>query len=88
MKMKAYLESSKEEVYLVLDEKHIQETINKSIDIYCMNEQKRVLDYGEFLWCQLRHIRKRWCFVAITNSTAFSKKHGDCFYIVCNTYYP
>ena len=65
MKMKAYLKSSKEEVYLVLDEKHIQETINKSIDIYCMNEQKSVLDYGEFLWLQLRHIRKRWWFFQI-----------------------
>ncbi len=42
------------------DERNIKETVRKSIDVYCSVEQERLLTYLEFLWVQLRLMRKRW----------------------------
>lgn len=60
MNLEKYLKSTRADICLVPDEKHIQETVKKSIDIYCINEQRNSLSYGEFLWVQLRLMRKRW----------------------------
>ncbi len=45
---------------VIPDEQSIRETVRKSIDAYCSAEQERLLAYWEFLWVQLRLIRKRW----------------------------
>lgn len=42
------------------DEQKVRETIKKSMESYCLAEQERFLTYWEFLWAQLRLIRKRW----------------------------
>lgn len=55
-KMKDYGRNMK----IVSDEQRIAETIRKSVDVYCCEEQKRGLSYREFLWTQLRLIRKQW----------------------------
>lgn len=62
MNLEAHIKSSKEEIPVIPDEKHIQETVKKSIDTFCAKEQEKLLNYGEFLWVQLRLIRKRWWF--------------------------
>lgn len=55
-KLKAY----KEIVRIIPNEQSINETVKKSIDTFCSAEQERLLNYWEFLWAQLRLIRKRW----------------------------
>jgi len=54
------LKDYKEAVNIIPDEQNIKETVRKSIDAYCFAEQERPLAYLEFLWAQLRLIRKRW----------------------------
>lgn len=60
MKLEEKLNNYKETVKIVPNEQRIKETVRKSIDIYCLSEQERLLTYWEFLWAQLRLIRKRW----------------------------
>lgn len=62
MKFKEQIIERKKEVQIVPEEKRIQETIKRSIDTFCSKEQEKRLKYGEFLWIQLRLIRKRWWF--------------------------
>lgn len=60
MNLEEKLKNYKETVKIVPNEQSIKETVRKSIDIYCLAEQERLLTYWEFLWIQLRLIRKRW----------------------------
>ena len=55
-KLKAY----KEIVKIVPNEQSVNETVKKSIDVFCCAEQEGLLNYWEFLWAQLKLIRKRW----------------------------
>lgn len=55
-KMKMY----KESVQIKPEEEKIQETILMSKNAFFMTEQERVLSYQEFLWTQLKVIKKRW----------------------------
>lgn len=55
-KMKQY----KEVRQIKPQEEKIQETIHRSKNAFLMAEQKRTLSYHEFLWTQLKVIRKRW----------------------------
>ena len=55
-KLKDYGESMK----IIPDELKVTETIRKSVEAYCLAEQERFLTYWEFLWTQLRLVRKRW----------------------------
>ena len=55
-KISAYKEAMK----IIPNEQSIEETVKKSIDVFCAAEQKRLINYWEFLWEQLRIIRKRW----------------------------
>lgn len=50
----------KEVVQLKPHEKKIQETILKSKNAFLAAEQEKVLSYREFLWTQLKVIKKRW----------------------------
>lgn len=43
-----------------LHEEKIKETILKSKSAFLMAEQEKVLSYREFLWIQLKVIKKRW----------------------------
>lgn len=60
MNLEKKLRYYKETIKVIPNEKNIKETVKKSIDIYCSTEQERLLTYWEFLWIQLRLIRKRW----------------------------
>lgn len=43
-------------------EEKIQQTIRKSKNAFLTAEQDRIISYHEFLWSQLRFIKKRWWF--------------------------
>lgn len=49
-----------ETIKIIPDEQKVAETVRKSIEAYYLAEQERLLSYWEFLWTQLRLIRKRW----------------------------
>ncbi len=60
MDLERILKDYKETMKVVPDEQNIKETVRRSIDVYCLVEQERLLTYWGFLWEQLRLIRKRW----------------------------
>lgn len=60
MDLEEKLKNYKETLEIVPNEQSINETIKKSIDAFYSAEQERLLNYWEFLWAQLRLIRKRW----------------------------
>ncbi len=62
MNLEKILKDYKETIKVIPDEQNIKATVKKSIDVYCSAEQERLLTYLEFLWAQLRLIRKRWWF--------------------------
>lgn len=94
-KLKDYNQSRK----IIPNEKKVTETIRKSIDAYCSVEQERLLTYWEFLWIQLRLIRKRWWSFQIlllillwaalrTSGTASAKNIKGCCFPVYYFDYP
>lgn len=60
MNFEKKLNDYKETMKIIPNEQNIQETVKKSIDVFCSAEQERLLTYWEFLWAQLKLIRKRW----------------------------
>jgi len=60
MNFERKLNDYKETMKIIPDEQRIEETIKKSIDVFCAVEQERLLNYWEFLWGQFKLIRKRW----------------------------
>lgn len=62
MNLEEKLKSYRETVKIIPNEQSIKETVVKSMDAFCLAEQERMLNYWEFLWAQLRLIRKRWWF--------------------------
>ena len=42
------------------NEEKIVDTVNKSIEIFYLKEQEKILTYREFLWTQFRITQKRW----------------------------
>lgn len=60
MNLEEKLKDYKANIKVIPNEQNIKETVKKSIDVYCLAEQERLLAYWEFLWVQLRLIRKRW----------------------------
>lgn len=60
MKLEEQIRNCKKVMFVTPEEKHIQETIEKSIVTFCTGEQEKRLNYWEFLWIQLRLIRKKW----------------------------
>ena len=60
MNLEEKLINYKETVNIVPNEQRINKTVKKSIDAFCSVEQERMLNYWEFLWAQLKLIRKRW----------------------------
>ena len=47
------------------DEEKIVDTVNKSIEIFYLKEQEKLLTYREFLWTQFRITQKKWWFLQI-----------------------
>jgi len=60
MNFERKMNDCKETMKIIPDEQRIEETIKKSIDVFCSVEQERLLSYWEFLWGQFKLIRKRW----------------------------
>lgn len=60
MNLEKELKDYGESIKIIPNEQKITETIRKSMETYCLAEQERFLTYWEFLWEQLRLIRKRW----------------------------
>lgn len=60
MNFERKLKDYKENMKRIPDEQSIEETVKKSIEVFCSIEQERLLSYWEFLWEQLRLIQKRW----------------------------
>lgn len=60
MNFEKRLNRYKETMKIIPNEQSIKKTVEKSIDVFCSTEQERLLTYWEFLWAQLRLIRKRW----------------------------
>lgn len=62
MNLEKILNDYKEAMKTVPGEQNIRETVKKSISAYYSAEQECPLTYAEFLWAQLRLMRKRWWF--------------------------
>ncbi|MDK2587340.1 hypothetical protein QOZ83_15950 [Romboutsia sedimentorum] len=60
MNFKKKLQSSIKEMKVEVKEEKVQDTIKKSIEVFYYIEQEKVLSYYEFLWAQLKFIKKRW----------------------------
>lgn len=60
MNLEKELKDYGESIKIIPNEQKVTETIGKSMEIYCLAEQECILTYWEFLWAQLRLIRKRW----------------------------
>lgn len=60
MNLEKELKDYGESIKVIPDEQKVTETIRKSMEAYCLAEQECFLTYWEFLWAQLRLIRKRW----------------------------
>ena len=60
MDLERELREYKDSIKIDPNEQKIAETVRKSIEAYCLAEQERILTYWEFLWVQLRLIRKKW----------------------------
>lgn len=54
-----------QEKKLKINEERLQETISKSKAALFSAERERILSYHEFLWMQLKVIRKRWWLLQI-----------------------
>lgn len=65
MDLEGKLKEYKESIKIIPNEQKMAETVRKSIEVYCFAEQERILTYWEFLWVQLRLIRKRWWLLQI-----------------------
>lgn len=60
MNLEKKLMDYKENITIIPREQHITETVRKSVRAYFLVEQEHLLTYREFLWTQLRLVRKRW----------------------------
>lgn len=60
MNLEKELKDYGESIKVIPNEQKVTETIRKSMEAYCLAEQERFLTYWEFLWAQLRLMRKRW----------------------------
>lgn len=60
MNLEKELKDYGESIKIIPNEQKVAEIIRKSMEAYCLTEQERFLTYWEFLWAQLRLIRKRW----------------------------
>lgn len=60
MKLEEQLMDYKKKMQVEPREEKIQAVIRQSKEIFFASEQEKILSYHEFLWAQLKLIRKRW----------------------------
>lgn len=60
MNLEKRLSDYRENIKIIPNEQKVAETVRRSIEAYFSAEQECLLTYWEFLWAQLRLIRKRW----------------------------
>ena len=60
MNLEKKLKDYEQVMKIIPNERSIKETVKKSMDVFCSAEKEKLLSYWEFLWAQLRLIRKRW----------------------------
>lgn len=60
MRVEQWMEKYKQQTSVASREDKIQETIQKSKEIFYQKEKERMLTYLEFLWTQYQLIQKRW----------------------------
>lgn len=65
MNLEEQVKMYKEVIQVKTQEEKIQETILKSKNAFLMGEQEKVLSYREFLWVQLKVIKKKWWILQI-----------------------
>lgn len=74
----------KERMEVIPEETEIQTVIQKSKKAFLKSESKQLLSYHEFIWNQLRMIRKRWWaiqFVVLYLAWLFLSTENEMFYI-------
>lgn len=65
MNPKEQIKIYKQVIQIKPHEEKIQETILKSKNAFLMAEQEKILSYCEFLWIQLKVIKKKWWILQI-----------------------
>lgn len=60
MTVENWLMKYKDRKEIVPDNQKIEAAVKKSLDVFYLAEQERMLSYHEFLWTQLKLIQKRW----------------------------
>ena len=58
--MKKNFEMFEVDTWIEPNEEKIVDTVNKSIEIFYLKEQEKLLTYREFLWSQFRITQKKW----------------------------
>lgn len=58
--MKRNFEMFEVDTWIEPNEEKIVDTVNKSIEIFYLKEQEKLLTYREFLWSQFRITQKKW----------------------------
>ncbi len=74
----------KERIEIVADEAEIQAVVHKSKMAFLEHESKQLLYHREFVWNQLRMIRKRWWmlqFAVLYLAWQFLAAEGEAFYM-------
>ena len=82
MDIKTLLE--KQRIEVVADEAEIQTVIRKAKAAFMESESQQLLSYHEFIWNQLRMIRKRWWaiqFAVLYLAWLFLSTESEIFYI-------
>ena len=82
------------------NEEKIADTVNKSIEIFCLKEQEKMLTYREFLWIQFCVTQKKWWLLQMLLLTEWDlffptikmrfmcRGIGDCKCFICDFNYP
>ena len=60
MDLEKKLKDHRKNIKIIPNEQKVSDTIRKSMEVYCLVEQERLLTYWGFLWEQFCLIRKRW----------------------------
>ena len=66
------------------NEEKIVDTVNKSIEIFCLKEQEKMLTYREFLWIQFCVTQKKWWLLQMLLLTGMGfilSYNQDAFYV-------
>lgn len=83
MRVEEWMKKYKQQIIVPTEDK-IQETIQKSKQVFYQKEKERSLTYLEFLWTQYRLIQKRWWLfqvILLAATTAILPEMQEQYYI-------